>query len=221
MQFGKLSCNRRSGDMQLAQYCESGHNRLAESEGAGDLVEFRQGDVFDLPLTDTEWQTFDLAHARFLLEHVPQPLQVVEQMVRSVRPGGRVFVSDDDHGNFLPWPEPEGFQVLWQGYVSSYENSGNDPYVGRNLVSLLHQAGLTSIQNSCVFFGGSAGNERFDAVAENLISALDGARESILAADVIDESAFNKGIQGLQNWRSIPDAALWYTVFCAEGVVAG
>ena len=193
--------------------------QLAESEGDGDLVEFREGDVFHPPLEDSEWKSFDLAHARFLLEHVPQPVQVINQMARAVRPGGRVFVADDDHGNFLPWPEPRGFKVLWQGYVNSYKKSGNDPYIGRNLVSLLHEAGLTSVENSCVFFGGSAGSERFNAVAENLISALVGARESILATGVLDLDAYQYGIDGLHKWKTIPDAALWYSVFCAEGIV--
>ena len=39
------------------------------------------------PSTD-EWGTFDLVHARFLLEHVSDPLAVVRSMARAVRPGG-------------------------------------------------------------------------------------------------------------------------------------
>ena len=127
--------------------------RLAEAAGESNLVEFREGDVLDLPLRESEWKTFDTAHARFLLEHVPKPERVIVEMVRAVRPGGRVFVADDDHGDFRPWPEPAGFQQLWKAYVNSFEIRGNDPYVGRRLVALLHDAGLTSIRNSCVFFG--------------------------------------------------------------------
>ena len=133
--------------------------RLADSSGESELVEFRKGDALELPLSGSELGTFDVAHARFLLEHVPRPALVIAQMVRSVRPGGRVFVSDDDHDNFRPWPEPRGFHALWQAYVRSYERLGNDPYVGRRLVSLLRNAGLTSIRNSCVFFGGCAGTK--------------------------------------------------------------
>jgi 2-polyprenyl-3-methyl-5-hydroxy-6-metoxy-1,4-benzoquinol methylase len=40
---------------------------------------------------------FDVAHARFLLEHVPDPLVIVRTMVRAVRPGGRVILADDDY----------------------------------------------------------------------------------------------------------------------------
>lgn len=193
--------------------------RLADSSGESELVEFRKGDALELPLSGAESGTFDVAHARFLLEHVPRPELVIAQMVRSVRPGGRVFVCDDDHGDFRPWPEPSGFHALWQAYVRSYEVLGNDPYVGRKLVSLLREAGLTSICNNCVFFGGCAGNERFQAIADNLIGALEGAKDAMLSGELLDEESFSAGINGLQQWKADTSASLWYSACCAEGIV--
>ncbi len=193
--------------------------RLAERSDEAELVEFRQGDALELTLSGSELGTFDVAHARFLLEHVPRPDLVIEQMVRSLRPGGRVVVIDDDHDNFRPWPEPRGFPALWQAYVRSYERLGNDPYVGRRLVSLLRDGGLTSIRNSCVFFGGCAGNERFQAVADNLIGALEGAKDEMLSGRFLDEESFCTGIEGLQHWKAHASSALWYSACCAEGIV--
>ena len=193
--------------------------RLADSSGETELVEFRKGDALELPLSGSELGTFDVAHARFLLEHVPCPALVVQQMVRSVRPGGRVFVSDDDHDNFRPWPEPPGFPALWKAYVRSYERLGNDPYIGRRLVLLLRDGGLTAIRNTCVFFGGCAGNERFQAVADNLIGALEGAKDVILSEESLDEESFYTGIDRLQQWKAHSSSVLWYTVCCAEGAV--
>ncbi|MCP5073513.1 MAG: methyltransferase domain-containing protein [Rhodobacteraceae bacterium] len=194
-------------------------NILADSSDESLLVEFRKGDALELPLSGLEWGTFDVAHARFLLEHIPRPELVIAQMVRSVRPGGRVFVSDDDHGDFRPWPEPPGFQALWQAYVRSFEMLGNDPYVGRRLVSLLRDGGLTSIRNSCVFFGGCAGNDRFQAIADNLIGALAGAKAAILSGDLLDEESFHTGMDGLLQWKARSSSALWYSACCAEGTV--
>ncbi|MEM7172224.1 MAG: methyltransferase domain-containing protein [Pseudomonadota bacterium] len=190
---------------------------LADQAQESSLAAFRQGDALDLPLAESEWGTFDAAHARFLLEHVSHPSDVIEQMARSLRPGGRVIVIDDDHGDFRPWPEPPGFHPLWQAYVRSYERLGNDPYVGRRLVSLLQEAGLTSLRNGCVFFGGCAGNESFQATADNLIAALEGAEDTIFSAGLLDEESFRKGIEGLQQWKENPSAALWYAACCAEG----
>ena len=63
--------------------------RQAAEDGETDLVEFRAGDALRLPLAPDEWGSFDLAHTRFLLEHVTHPEDVVRSMVRSVRTGGR------------------------------------------------------------------------------------------------------------------------------------
>ena len=194
-------------------------NRLADGSGESKQLEFRQGNALEPPLSRSEWGTFDVVHARFLLEHVSRPSLVIEQMVRSVRPGGRVIVIDDDHGNFRPWPEPNGFQALWQAYVRSYDRLGNDPYVGRRLVSLLRDGGVTSVSNSFVFFGGCAGNEMFQAVADNLIGALEGAKGAILSGELLDEESFSAGIVGLQYWKSHSSAALWYAACCAQGIV--
>lgn len=193
--------------------------RLAGNSGESTLVAFREGDALEPPLSESEWGSFDIAHARFLLEHAPHPALIIAPMVRALRPGGRVIVIDDDHGDFRPWPEPLGFTALWQAYVRSYERLGNDPYVGRKLVSLLQDAGLTSLRNGCVFFGGCAGNARFQATADNLIAALEGAKDAILAGELLDEESFDRGIDGLQQWKTNPSAALWYSACFAEGSV--
>lgn len=195
--------------------------RLAEAAGEAALVAFRKGDAQDLPLREQEWGSFDRAHCRFLLEHVPDPSSVVAEMARAVRPGGHVFLADDDHGDFRPWPEPRGFGQLWSAYVGSFEKLGNDPYVGRRLVSLLQEAGLTPRRNGCVFFGGCAGDDRFEAIADNLISALEGARATILSAGLLDEGSFETGMNGLHDWKADPSAALWYSMCYAEATRPG
>jgi len=200
------------------QYLQA--EKLADEDEERNLVEFRQGDALQLPLENQEWGTFDVAHCRFLLEHLQDPVSAITQMVLAVRPGGRVFVADDDHDFFRPWPEPVGFQLLWQAYISSYKHLGNDPYIGRRLVLLLQQAGLTSIRNASVFFGGCAGNETFEAVADNLIGVIEGAKESMLSGGFLDEQSYHDGVNGLDQWKGRSSSALWYSMCCAEGVVS-
>src|SRR5262245_31819823 len=98
-----------------AQFVEA--LRQARADGEEHLTELREGDALALPLGDDEWGTFDVAHARFILEHVRDPLGVVRQMVRAVRPGGRVVLADDDHDVLRLWPEPPGLREAWQAYL--------------------------------------------------------------------------------------------------------
>jgi len=97
--------------------------RQAVAAGEEDLADSRQGDVFAMLLRDDEWGRFDVAHARFLLEHVPDPLTVVRSMVRTVRVGGRVVLEDDDHEVIRLWPEPVDVTVhagsYWQACVEA------------------------------------------------------------------------------------------------------
>lgn len=183
-----------------------------------DNIEFRRGDALDLPLNAKEWGSFDLVHTRFLLEHIPRPEQVIEQMIKAAKPGGRIILADDDHATFRPTPQPPGFDTLWEAYTRSYDRMGNDPFVGRRLVSLLQRNGLKDIRNTIIFFGGCAGQPSFNSVADNLIGILQGTKDLLLKEQLIEPAMFDHGISGLEWWRCQPDAALWYGVCWAEGV---
>jgi len=190
----------------------------ARRAGEEELVEIRQGDVLDLPLSDTEWGSFDIAHARFLLEHVSDPQVVVSAMVRAVRPGGRIVLQDDDHEILRVWPEPAGFYELWNAYIEAFKTRGLNPYVGRHLVSLLHQAGAAPRRNACLNFGSCAGHPTFGAFVSNFVGILEGARETILTAELLEESGFEKALGSFREWACLPDATLWYGAAWAEGI---
>jgi ubiquinone/menaquinone biosynthesis C-methylase UbiE len=183
-------------------------------------VEFRQGNAESLVLGQEEWGTFNLVHARFILEHVPHPEKVVEGMAKAACRGGKIVLADDDHALMCLHPSPPGFYVLWTAYVRSYDRLGNDPFVGRRLVSLLHQSGLVNIRNNVVFFGDNAGSSTFSAYVRNLIGILLGARALILAQSLLDEKSFDESIHHLTEWARRNDAALWYIINWAEGTKA-
>src|SRR3989442_2817355 len=156
--------------------------RRAREDGEEGLVDFRQGDALALPLREDEWGSFDLAHARFLLEHVSDPLAVVRGMVRAVRPGGRIVLADDDHDLLRLWPDLPEFRPVWEAYVQSFQELGNDPFVGRRLVSLLHAGGAAPKRNTWVFFGSCSGGENFEDLIENAIGLIRGAQKVMLGA---------------------------------------
>jgi SAM-dependent methyltransferase len=191
--------------------------RQAAQAGEAGLVEFRRGDALRLPLRDEEWGTFDLAHTRFLLEHLREPLPVVQAMSRAVRPGGRIILEDDDHDLMRLWPEPPGFTALWQAYQRSYERLGNDPVVGRRLVSLLVDAGAEPSRNAFVFFGSCAGEAHFPHYVENLIGVINGARATVVDAGLLDAASFDAAIAALREWSRGAAATIWYAVAWAEG----
>lgn len=191
--------------------------RLATAGGEGGLVEFRQGEAERLPLKDGEWGTFDVAHARFVLEHVRDPLLVVQQMAKAVKSAGRVVLADDGHDTLRLWPEPAGFDRLWAAYMRTYDRVGNDPFIGHRLAALLAEAGVAPMRCTWVFFGACAGQAEFPAYVDNLARVVDGVRKEIVALGEFDQASFDDRLANLRAWGERRDAALWYAVSWAEG----
>jgi SAM-dependent methyltransferase len=190
--------------------------RLANEDGETNRVDFRQGDVLDLDL-GSEWESFDVAHTRFLLEHLPDPFRVVKTMLRAVRPGGRIILADDDHGVLRLWPESPGMYDLWNAYMRTYDRIGNDPFVGRRLVQLLAEAGAKPVRNTWIFFGGCAGMETFPVLASNMAGVVRTAREAMISMRLVEEELFDRAMEEYARWSKRPDAALWFAVAWAEG----
>ena len=188
---------------------------LLASVPEGARVELRSGDAAVPPLSPEEWGSFELGHARFLLEHVRDPLAVVKALVRAVRPGGRIVLADDDHDVLRFHPEPPVAEALFRAYLRTYTARGNDPFVGRRLVELLRAAGAQPARNDWVFFGGCAGDGRFLDVVANFRGILVGAREAIL--EFLPAARFEAGLRAFDAWGARPDAALWYAMAWAEG----
>jgi len=202
-----------------AQLAEA--RRLAEAEGEAALVEFRKGAAEELPLRAGEAGAFDLAHARFLLEHHRRPGAVVAEMVGAVRPGGRVVLLDDDHDVLRMHPEPGAALALWRAYLRSYDRLGCDPYVGRRLPALLHQAGARPVRSDLVRYGACAGQPELGALVENLARVMESARALMLVEGLAAEGDFEAMRAELASWAARPDAALWYSICLAEGVRPG
>lgn len=89
--------------------------------------------------------SFDLVHARTLLINVPDPAQVVTEMVRLAKPGGWVTVMEPDAALTLCYPPHPAWDRLVELFLATNLAHGADPYIGRRLPELFRQAGLTGI----------------------------------------------------------------------------
>ncbi len=86
---------------------------------------------------------FDLVHARTLLVTVPKPAEV---MVRLARPGGWVASQEPDCGHALCHPPLAAWDRLQEIFLAGFSRSGADPFLGRRLLELYRQAGLTAVE---------------------------------------------------------------------------
>jgi len=210
---GRPALGVERSDEQIA-----GARELARGAPDETFLEMRRGDALDLPLSAEEWGSFDLAHARFVLEHVPAPERVVEQMVKAVRPGGRIVLCDDDHALLRVHPEPPGVMAVWEAFVRSYDRLGNDPFVGRRLVSLLVGAGARPRRTTWIFFGACQGDPAFPGFARNFAANLTGARDAIAATGAVTAADVDAAAEAIAAFARRPDASIGYAMPWAEGV---
>lgn len=190
----------------------------AAQEGEGRLVDFREGDVHSMPLRSYEWGSFDIAHARFVLEHVADPQRVVDQMAAAVRPGGRIILQDTDHSLVRLSGEPANWQELWKAYLGVYHVIGCNPYAGRELVEMLHRAGVPTRRTTMILYGSCAGAKDWGLVAYNFVDMIAGAGPAIREAGLMTPEALDRAIADLRAWLRQPAAAFWFPMTWVEGV---
>ena len=82
--------------IDLSPFLTAEAARLAALESLAGKIEFRVGNSQDLDLPDG---SFDAAIAHTLVSHVPDPLSVLKELHRVVRPGGMVGIFDGDYAS--------------------------------------------------------------------------------------------------------------------------
>jgi ubiquinone/menaquinone biosynthesis C-methylase UbiE len=111
--------------------------QLAVDEGVSGRIDFRVGDVHHLDLPDG---VFDAAIAHTLLSHVSDPLLVLREAARVVRPGGWVVVFDGDYASWtFGCSDPVLGRAMEDAIMAAVVSK---PRVMRDMPRLLHELGL-------------------------------------------------------------------------------
>ena len=88
---------------------------------------------------------FDVAHARLLLVTVPEPAEVLAEMVRLTRPGGWVAGLEADTEHAVCYPPHPAFDRLCEIFTVAFTRNGASPHLGRRMSELYRRAGLHHI----------------------------------------------------------------------------
>jgi ubiquinone/menaquinone biosynthesis C-methylase UbiE len=111
------------------------------TEGTGLPVSFHVGDAMDLGLPS---ESFDAVRCERLLIHVPDPAVVLGEMIRVVRPGGRVVVVDVDMDSLLV-DLPDFDRHLLRRAVHGMADAMSTGQVGRQLPRRFREAKLIEV----------------------------------------------------------------------------
>jgi ubiquinone/menaquinone biosynthesis C-methylase UbiE len=112
----------------------------AKDRHANLICEFKVGNAETLPFGNNE---FDAVRVDRSLQHMENPAKVIHEMARVTRKGGTVFCAEPDWGTFIIGTPPSMItRRIQDAWVDSFRN----PWIGRNLPTLMADAGIDSLQ---------------------------------------------------------------------------
>ena len=101
-------------------------------------TEFIIGNVYDENITDRQ---FDWVYARFLFQHLENPLPALKNAMQYLKPGGKICIIDVDDQWLTIHPDPGVFSSFTKRAAVGQASNKGDRHVGRKFKSLLKEAG--------------------------------------------------------------------------------
>lgn len=129
---------------------------LASERGVAN-VEFVVGDAYSLPFEDN---TFDVVHTHQTLHHVADPVAVLREMRRVVKPGGVVAAREVDYSGTIWFPQIPGLDQWMALYQRVHRSHGGEPDAGRRLQAWGLAAGFESVVPSASIWNFADENDR-------------------------------------------------------------
>lgn len=181
---------------------------------ANDRVELLRADIFDLPFSQ---QSFDHLFVCFVLEHLEQPVNALQELRLLLKPGGTLTVIEGDHGSFYCHPDTKKGMLMVQCLIYIQATMGGNGLIGRQLYPLLNESGFRdiAITPEIVWVDDSRPELNQSFSRDTFIAMLNGVKDQAIERGLMSESDWNQGINEL-NLATQVGGGFSYTFFKAR-----
>jgi ubiquinone/menaquinone biosynthesis C-methylase UbiE len=176
-------------------------------------VTFQQGDIFHLPF---EAESFDHVFVCFVLEHLSNPIDALVSLKKIVKTGGTITLIEGDHGSVYFYPDSKEAHRAIQCQIELQKRAGGNALIGRELYPMLNKTGFKSVRVSPrMVYVDSSKPALVEGFTKNTFTAMiEGVRDAVLSAGLIDQITFDKGIRDLYRTTET-DGVFCYAFFKA------
>ena len=167
-------------------------------------IKFEQGSAYELPYPDDQ---FDAIFSHAMLEHLTDPVVVVREMRRVLKPGGIAGIRCADMRMGVLAPSDDTLDLAWNIYLKYRRHCGGDPAFGRRCRALLREAGFTETIGtaSCETWGTKQATQSF---LHFLLDELTGSKivEVALQKGWADQTQMDNAVTAINKWGEHADA---------------
>ena len=154
--------------------------RLTADEGLHDNVTYQVGDAHHPPYRDGE---FDIVTLHTLISHADDPLRVLREARRVVRPGGTVAIFDGDYASLtFAYPDHALARTIEEKLMQLIVAN---PRVMRDLPRVLKHVGLELVETDATVYANIGTSSFWVRAAESYGALL--ARAGVLPQTLIDD----------------------------------
>jgi ubiquinone/menaquinone biosynthesis C-methylase UbiE len=163
---------------------------------------------------------FDVVYCRYILEHVADPVRVLNEAHRVLKPGGKLHVQENNILVLELYPDCPRFAHVWQQFVTLQAQLGGDGEIGKKLFSLLKAAGFQHIELSIAPEIHWAGMPTFRPWVENLIGNVRSGAESLRQKRLATAEGITTALEELRAFSGRTDASMYFYWNRAAGMKA-
>lgn len=206
----------------IAEKNQAGHvtgieysaEQIAGCENELSNLEFVQGDAHHLPFATDR---FDVVYGRYILEHLHNPVEAIEEAYRVLKIGGRVYFQENTISLVRFYPECPTFMFVWSQFIQLQRQLGGDAEIGLKLYSLLKKAGFEDLQLSFAEEVHYHEKGTLTDWVDNIIGNIESGVGRLLEFHLATDREIAEAISELEALKSRDDASAYFCWNRASG----
>ena len=196
---------------QIRRASDTLKNQIKEGK-----IKIHQADAKNIPLPD---DSMDGAFICWLLEHVQEPLAILEEVRRVLKSGGVIYCNEVFNSTFYLHPYSPAMLKYWFEFNDYQWSIKGDPFVGGKLANYLMKAGYQNITTSVLTHQyDNRTPKRRAAFIEYWCNLMLSGAPDLIKTGRVDQKTVEGMRNELQMLKNDPDSVIFYSWIQARAV---